>query len=183
MDTLICVDVQNDFIDGSLGNKQAQLVYNDIVKFVETFKGSIIYTQDTHNNYETHMESLTIPAHCNPNTKGYEIPESLQSLFEEKGAIGIKKYSFMPLFNDMRICHILNVLDEIRTRLVETEKHNIFICGFCTDICVLNTALFLRNAYTDINTHITVLEDLCAGTTPTRHFNALDIMKQNGIIV
>ena len=49
------------------------------------------------------------------------------------------------------------------------------IFGLCTDICVISNALILRAAFP--NTKITCMANLCAGTSPANHVNALQVMK------
>ena len=52
MDILIIVDMQNDFIDGALGTKEAKAIVPDVAKKIKDFDGEIIYTRDTHEeNY------------------------------------------------------------------------------------------------------------------------------------
>ena len=48
MDILIIVDMQNDFIDGALGTKEAKAIVPDVAKKIKDFDGEIIYTRDTH---------------------------------------------------------------------------------------------------------------------------------------
>ena len=45
---LIVVDMQNDFVDGELGTKEAKSIVNNVVKKINTFDGDIIATYDTH---------------------------------------------------------------------------------------------------------------------------------------
>ena len=52
MDILIIVDMQNDFIDGALGTKEAKAIVPDVVKKIKDFDGEIIYTRDTHEEAE-----------------------------------------------------------------------------------------------------------------------------------
>ena len=47
-DVLVVIDMQNDFVSGSLGTKEAQAIVQNAVKKIETFKGHIVFTQDTH---------------------------------------------------------------------------------------------------------------------------------------
>ena len=55
------------------------------------------------------------------------------------------------------------------------DLSEIVICGFVTDICVVSNALLLRAKFP--NTKITVMKDLCAGTTDERHEAALKVMQ------
>ncbi len=49
MEVLIVVDLQNDFIDGSLGSTGNDHIVEPIEKLIENFDGEIIFTRDTHN--------------------------------------------------------------------------------------------------------------------------------------
>ena len=75
MDILIIVDMQNDFIDGALGTKEAKAIVPDVAKKIKDFDGEIIYTRDTHEeNYLDTQEGRNLPvAHCIRGPKGWEI--------------------------------------------------------------------------------------------------------------
>ena len=60
-------------------------------------------------------------------------------------------------------CHKKTLLDEI------------VLCGFCTDICCISCGLLLRAKFP--NMKITVMKDLCAGTTKENHEAALKVMQ------
>ena len=44
MDILVVVDMQNDFIDGALGTKEAVAIVPKVVEKIKGFKGRILYT-------------------------------------------------------------------------------------------------------------------------------------------
>ena len=50
---LVVVDMQNDFIDGSLGTKEAEAIVDNVVKVIGTYDPKDIFaTRDTHpENY------------------------------------------------------------------------------------------------------------------------------------
>ena len=66
MDTLIIVDMQNDFVYGSLANPAAQAIIDPMVKFIHGFKGKIVATYDTHyGDYLLTQEGSFLPIpHC-----------------------------------------------------------------------------------------------------------------------
>lgn len=75
---LIVIDVQNDFVTGSLGTPEAQAVVPNIVKKVEEYRSRddvIIFTTDTHyDDYLETPEGKKLPvSHCIVGTSGYEI--------------------------------------------------------------------------------------------------------------
>ena len=59
MKYLIVVDMQNDFIDGSLGSAMAQAIVPKVVEKAAHFDGKVIFTRDTHGpNYLNTTPSL-----------------------------------------------------------------------------------------------------------------------------
>ena len=48
MKVLVVVDMQNDFIDGALGTKEAEAIVPKVVEKIRDFDGMVLYTRDTH---------------------------------------------------------------------------------------------------------------------------------------
>ena len=174
MNLLIVVDMQNDFINGSLGTKEAESIVDNVVNYVENFKGDMIFTQDTHyNDYLKTSEGKKLPVpHCIVGTSGrdlhYKLIDVIRRRQEEKdtkiGTISKNTFGYMDF--------------PVKINLSELDNHRydtIYICGLCTDICVVSNAMILKASYPDKK--IVVLKDLCAGTTPENHQKALDIME------
>ena len=63
---LIVVDMQNDFIDGSLGTKEAQEIVTSVAEKIRNFEGDIYGTLDTHEeDYLSTQEGKNLPVkHC-----------------------------------------------------------------------------------------------------------------------
>ena len=79
---LAVIDVQNDFITGSLRNEEAIKKVPNIVKKINEFDGdAIFYTMDTHaENYMETNEGKKLPVvHCVKGTEGWEIEASVKS--------------------------------------------------------------------------------------------------------
>ena len=80
---LVVVDMQNDFIDGALGTKEAQsIVPNVVKKLKEASKDDdtvICFTTDTHgNDYLNTEEGKNLPVeHCILDSNGWEIRQEL----------------------------------------------------------------------------------------------------------
>ena len=80
---LIVVDVQNDFVTGSLGTKEAQAIIPFVRDFVHKAHDrgwGIVYTMDTHDSerYLNTQEGQKLPVkHCIINTHGWEIVEDV----------------------------------------------------------------------------------------------------------
>ena len=82
--TLIVVDMQNDFIDGALGTKEAQAIVPNVKKKIEEYKArgdEIIFTRDTHlSNYLNTNEGEHLPVkHCIEGTNGWLISDELDN--------------------------------------------------------------------------------------------------------
>ena len=77
---LIIVDMQKDFVDGSLGTKEAQAIVPAVKEKIENFNGDIIFTKDTHGeDYMNTQEGQNLPIpHCIKGTPGHEIINELQ---------------------------------------------------------------------------------------------------------
>ena len=66
MDVLVVVDMQNDFIDGALGTKEAQAIVPGVAEKINGFSGEVYYTMDTHEaDYLSTQEGKNLPVeHC-----------------------------------------------------------------------------------------------------------------------
>lgn len=171
MNILIVVDMQNDFIDGSLGTKEALGIVESAKEKIKNFKGKIIYTRDTHSeNYLQTKEGEKLPVeHCIIGTKGWEIREELY----DKDSTIIDK----PTFGSLELIQeILNMGDDFNPNTDSIE-----LIGLCTDICVVSNALLLKAHF--YNTDIAVDSSCCAGVTPESHGQALEVMKMCQIAI
>ena len=166
---LIVVDMQNDFIDGSLGTKEAQAIVPKVRDKIEEYckeDYTIFFTKDTHKDeYLDTLEGKYLPIeHCIHNTKGWNTPLELLTVPGMKYAYNffmINKNTFG--FMDWEIW------------INEQDLGSIEICGLCTDICVISNALILRALFP--NTRIICDASCCAGTTSEKHKAALDVME------
>ncbi|MBQ0070690.1 MAG: cysteine hydrolase [Spirochaetales bacterium] len=160
---LVAVDLQNDFIDGALGTKEAVAIVPAAEKRIREFQGTVLFTRDTHgDNYMETEEGKNLPVpHCIKGTEGWEIRKELEAL---RTTEAIDK----PVFGSEELG---NILSEMNRK--ETVGSVTFI-GLCTDICVISNAMIAR-AFLP-NAHIIVDCDACAGVTPESHSRALEAM-------
>ena len=157
--TLIVIDMQNDFISGSLGTKEAQAIVPNVKKKIEEYKArgdEIIFTRDTHQSdyLETNEGKLLPIKHCINGTYGWIIADEVN--YPEYKHINKRTFGYT-FWN------------------YEEEFEEIEIVGLCTDICVISNALILKAQFPKIN--ITVDASCCAGVTPEKHRAALEVMK------
>lgn len=163
-DILVVVDMQNDFIDGALGTKEAEAIVPKVEEKIKNFSGKVLFTRDTHeDNYMETQEGRNLPMpHCIRNTRGWEIREELEALRKEEP---IDKVTFGSVDLGMR----LKALNE------EEAVQSITLAGLCTDICVISNAMVLKAFLPE--TQIIVDAACCAGVTPDSHQRALEAMK------
>ena len=86
MKFLIVVDMQNDFIDGALGTKEAVAILPAVKSKIENFEGKVIFTRDTHEeDYLSTQEGRNLPVeHCIKDTEGWQITPELDALRKEQ---------------------------------------------------------------------------------------------------
>ncbi len=159
---LIVVDMQNDFIDGSLGTKEAVAILPNVKNKIEEYRkrgDEIIFTSDTHfDNYLDTNEGKHLPVkHCIKGTEGWKISSALDTC--------CNKIIEKPTFG------YLGWKNEIK----DTDKLCIELIGLCTDICVVSNALILKATFPSAT--IKVDSSCCAGATPQTHSSALETMK------
>ena len=83
---LIVVDMQNDFVDGSLGTKEALSILPEVTKLIDDPSfDSIIVTMDTHPaDYMESREGRYLPVeHCIKGTPGWQIRDEISELIPE----------------------------------------------------------------------------------------------------
>ena len=164
MKILLVIDMQKDFIDGSLGTREAEAILPKVLKKMDTFEGKILATRDTHGeDYLSTAEGRKLPVpHCIKGSEGWQLhPEIAGRLTEEP----IDK----PSFGSVLLPDILQGIQN------EEPIESITLVGLCTDICVISNAMILKAYFPEIP--IIVDASCCAGVTPRSHANALEAMK------
>ena len=157
MKTLIVIDMQHDFIDGSLGTKEAQAIVPAVAAKIKEYKAAgaqIIFTRDTHHeNYLDTAEGKKLPVvHCIEGTQGWEISSAL----------------------DTEGCEIIDKPSFGYTGWTNYDFTEIELIGLCTDICVVSNALILKALFPEVP--VRVDSACCAGVTPASHDAALTTM-------
>lgn len=167
---LLIIDVQNDFVTGSLGSEYAKdVVVPNIVELTKQFDRKDIYvTMDTHfkerygdiDGYINTQEGKILPIeHCMQHTWGWEIVPELKGLYTTgliKVIFGMDHGTLIKEFKDY---------DEVH------------ICGLVTDICVITNVLEFKSNLQLSNIKVVVHENCCGGTSKEAHDAAIMVMK------
>ena len=171
---LAVIDMQNDFVTGSLGTKEAQKIIPAAVRRILECRdnGYYVYaTQDTHTgDYLSTPEGKKLPViHCVEHTKGWALQEDVDRAIMAGPHTTVNKNTF----GSLRMAQ--DILDRCRDYDLSQEDMEIELIGLCTDICVISNALLLK-AYLPCAA-IRVNSACCAGVTPELHQKALDVMR------
>ena len=166
---LVVVDMQKDFIDGSLGTEEAQGIVEKVKEKILSYPKEMVYaTLDTHGeDYLSTQEGKRLPVpHCIKGTEGWGLHPALKELilpdhFFEKGSFGSLRLaeSMLELFKQQE----------------NIEGASIELVGLCTDICVVSNALLLKAFLPEVP--ISVDSSCCAGVTGEKHLAALETLR------
>lgn len=168
MKVLIVVDMQKDFIDGSLGTKEAPAIVPSVVaKIRQTPPENIFVTLDTHTpDYLNSCEGRHLPvAHCVKGTPGHALHPQVAAALD---AVPEDHFIEKPTFGSILLA------DQLRD-FAGQESLEIELIGLCTGICVLSNAMVLKAAFPEAE--ISVDAACCACVSPETHDTALAAMK------
>ena len=171
---LLVVDMQNDFIDGSLGTPEAQAIVPKVCEKIKNWDGIVWLTQDTHDkNYLSTQEGKNLPVpHCIEDTHGWEIADAVLDACERACPLYVpvsRKDGFGAA------SFVIYELDDFCKREGFDEPASVELVGLCTDICVISNAVLIKSFFPEIE--LSVDASCCAGVTPQSHKNALEAMK------
>lgn len=163
-DILLVVDMQNDFIDGALGTKEAVAIVPNVKRKIEEFDGTVLFTRDTHSEeYLETQEGKNLPVkHCIKDSFGWQIRSELEALRKTEV---IDKVTFAsselgPLLAKMN---------------AENPIKSLTVIGLCTDICVISNVMIAKAYLPEVP--IIVDANCCAGVSVETHENALKAME------
>ncbi len=163
MKILIVIDMQNDFIDGSLGTKEAVAIVDNVAAKIDTARSRgdlVIFTRDTHQkNYMQTQEGQNLPVeHCIQGSDGWQISSRLDT--------GDSPIFDKPSFGSMDLAEYVSKLDDVE---------EIELVGLCTGICVISNAFILKAKMPEVPIYVD--SSCCACVTPDSHKTALEAMK------
>ena len=163
MKLLIVVDMQNDFIDGALGTKEAVAIVPNVVEKIKRARDAgweVVFTRDTHQkNYLQTQEGKNLPVvHCILGSKGWQISDKLD--------VGKSRIFDKPSFGSLDLADYVATLNDLE---------EIELVGLCTGICVISNAFILKAKVPEVK--ITVDSSCCACVTPESHATALSAMR------
>lgn len=202
-DILIVVDMQKDFVTGSLGTEDARTIVPNVVKRItegyehHKYDKEIIYTRDTHYNYGAKVYSDHLVDHTYERVDNvWCMAQKYQETFEgmslpvEHCIVGTPGHDIIPEITELwdKYDVVPTIVDKysygsiVLPQMIENDHYDpgiIEVLGLVTDCCVLANAIILRNYFP--NTKIQINSQCCADSTPAMHQAALDILKLHQI--
>lgn len=166
MDVLVVIDMQNDFVTGSLKTKDGENFLKKIVKKVNEFDGEVVYTLDTHyDDYLSTNEGKNLPIeHCIKGTWGHEIPDVLKKTKSFEKSKKFEKNTFA----SVELGEYLKELDE------KEGIEDIYFLGLVADICVISNILLVKGFLPEKNIYI--YKDLTEGVSDAKKASAIDVL-------
>ena len=156
--TLIIVDAQNDFMEGGkLPVAGATIALDNIVDYLNSGEVStVITTQDWHNGkHESFKEQGgDFPEHCVRYTHGADIYAPIEEAIKANNLLrfNIKKGEYIEQFSGFinRTSGYTHWKEYTTTDYNEPyiqfhEEEQVIICGLAGDICVMQTAIALKD--------------------------------------
>lgn len=168
MKALVVVDMQNDFLTGSLANPAAVAIIPNICALIDNALAnddSIYFTQDTHDfgDYLETQEGKNLPIkHCIYGTNGWRIVNELD----------VKSTFNNAVFHLNKNQFGYDYWDEFKAL---ENADEIIVCGTVTSICVLTNIALLKTYFPEVP--IKVYANCVADITPERQAAALECMR------
>ena len=177
---LLVIDMVNGFVKcGALADKQINSITPNIIELIEDYiekDNDIISIQEGHSKESKEFENF--PPHCILGTEEAEIIDELIP-YKNKMKIIRKNSTCGFVTNDF-----MKYIEENKELLEE-----VVLTGCCTDLCVMNFALPLKNYINEhnLNIKVTIFKNAVETYDSPMHnreeYNdmAFKIMSQNGI--
>lgn len=188
-DVLVTVDVQNDFVTGSLAVGEGEHVIaplNETAQAVRRANGTVVFTRDWHPQHTPHFDTDggVWPVHCVAETEGAAFVPALEVLPNDtilsKGMEQTDGYSGWEGVGENG-----ETLEALITPRSRDEKVRVFIGGLATDYCVKATGLNIADHFADdphVSTYLLTDAVRAVALQQADEANALKQMQAAGIL-
>jgi nicotinamidase/pyrazinamidase len=188
-DTLIIVDMQNDFLkDGVLEIKDGNDIIGDIHNLIDLFtkrEARIVATRDYHPI--DHPSFNVFPPHCVQDTKGALIEKSIADKLKSVRRVTNVNIVYKGIFNkesfgafqynkeygdkrgisdNLQLTGSFSLHGSERLEDIIKRDSTLYICGLALDYCVIDTAITAKiNEYKDVYIIYDVTKPVCEDMT------------------
>jgi nicotinamidase/pyrazinamidase len=173
---LIVVDMQNDFVTGSLAVPDAQQILPFVNDYIDQFGSQhrpVIFTKDFHKaDHPSFKEHGGIwPKHCVIGTNGQDFAYGLDRTPAVNYTIILKGYD--------REAYSGFQGTPLHLYIKYNKIEAVYVCGLATDYCVQATAMDALGQ----GLKVFLLTNACAGVDPTTTHIAIETMREAGIML
>jgi len=161
---LVVVDLVKGFVtEGNMADPKIQNIVPESKRLVQEFiqnDDPVLFIKDCHE--KNAAEFNRFPVHCVKGTREAEMVDELKSF--ENEVIVFEKNSTSAMFAK----NFVNTIDQME------KLEEVVIIGCCTDICVMNLAIPLRNYFDEVNRDIKIVVPKNAVETYDAPYHAKD---------
>jgi nicotinamidase/pyrazinamidase len=190
-DALIVVDMQNDFITGSLAVPDAEAIVPNVKNRIEVAHDAgamIIFTKDWHPANHSSFKGYggEWPPHCVRRSQGAEFHPEIKAIhkvvewssftFEKGVEAGVEQYS---VFYEVPVVEGDLFEVPVHELMLEGGVERVFVCGLATDFCVKATTLDALK----LGWPVFIMEQCIRGVFPDKTKEALAEMVEAGAIL
>lgn len=172
---LVVVDFQNDFVNGTLGFKEAEELEGRICEKIREYHDNgdtVFFTYDTHKpDYLETQEGRKLPIeHCIEGTPGHKLYGEVATLVHQHD-----QQFYKPTFGSSELFERLLKLQSIAESLDTEPFESIELVGLVSNICVLANAVIARTACPEVPV---IVDASCTASADTdMNEKALDILE------
>ncbi|MCR3955605.1 MAG: isochorismatase family protein [Gudongella sp.] len=175
MKSLIVVDCQYDFIDGSLACENAENAVKSITRYINENNPTVYYSMDWHSKDNKSFEANggIWPEHCVQGERGARIHEDFSKLVEkDERRPGDENVFYKGMDDEIEEYSAYEAMNKHQVILGESLENEVIVAGIASEFCVRETVLALLKAghrvgilkeglgYVDSEEHLKNLEDL-----------------------
>lgn len=152
--SLIVVDCQYDFIDGSLACINAENAVDKIIEYInENPELNVYYSCDWHseNNKSFKRHGGIWPDHCVTGQKGSEIHEDFyKKIKDNKNKPNQENIFYKGLNDEVEEYSAYEAKNKKGLALKELVDQKVMVCGIASEYCCRETALEFKKAGKDV---------------------------------
>lgn len=148
MKTLVVVDCQNDFIDGSLACLNAKEAVENIISVINTENfDRVVYSLDWHRptNNSFEINGGVWPVHCVADSKGAKLSCKFDKINNDKFKPKKENLYKKGMYDKVEEYSAYNAMNVKEERIHEIETDEFIVCGIASEFCIRETVLELFN--------------------------------------
>ena len=180
MDSLVIVDCQYDFIEGTLACLHSREAVSYLIQFINTHDVKAFYTGDWHSpsNRSFQVNGGIWPVHCVAGEKGATIDHDFSDKVIKKDNKPFEGNIFLKGKNDeIEEYSAYLAMNEAGTVLKDIVSSHVIVGGIASEYCVSETILSLLKA----GHTVSLLSDCVGYVSLEEHKKNIDDLKKRGV--